>query len=171
MAKSYIVYAYNKDNPKDILCFYEKSNHDLVFSKDRCRVFTQQKLPKNLKKTNDIIEHDYNYYLKRKDVIHKRRNKRWLKQNYNSLDNWNYNCYAEYPNQYVWRWLKHMLACYAPPKNYIGVVCRADSKFCPIKINMNERIELRKHAKEYDKDNNTRAEFWDKFLNLTFEII
>jgi type I restriction-modification system DNA methylase subunit len=94
-----------------------------------------------------------------------------LKQNYNSLDNWNYNCYAEYPNQYVWRWLKHMLACYAPPENYIGVVCRVNSKFCPIKINMNERIELRKHAKEYDKDNNTRAEFWDKFLNLTFEII
>ena len=25
MAKSYIVYAYNKDNPKDILCFYEKN--------------------------------------------------------------------------------------------------------------------------------------------------
>ena len=66
---------------------------------------------------------------------------------------------------------KLQLLSYTPPENYIGVICRVDSKFCPIKINMNERIELRKHAKKYDKNNNTRAEYWDKFLNLTFEII
>lgn len=171
MAKAYVIYAINKNDPKDILCLVQDSDWEYSYSKDRCRVYTQLQLPKMVNPTSYIVQRAFNNYRESKTLFHKANLNRFKKK-YNTIDSRDYHTYADNPNLYCWRSLKNLLATNPPPDGYIGVVRRANSKNCEIKIDLREREELRKNKHKFDNNNYLeRAKFWNLFRNLKFEVI
>jgi hypothetical protein len=171
MAKAYVICAINKNDPKDILCLVQDGEYDYSYSKDRCRVYTQLQLPNGLVPLSYTVQKVFNDYRKSKTLFHKANLNRFKKK-YNTIDSRDYHTYADNPNLYCWRSLKNLLATNPPPDGYIGVVRRANSKNCEIKIDLKEREELRKNKHKFDNNNYLeRAKFWNLFRNLKFEVV
>lgn len=135
MAKAYIIYAYKNDDPNDLLFAYEKNNGDLIYVKDRCRVFYHNELPSRQFKLKDAIENDferYKSYKRHYAYRNKKRIRTWL----NDISSCWYNVYGETAKQWSWRLAKHKAAQWQPPQGYTNVVCRLNSKYCPIRIDV-----------------------------------
>ena len=103
------------------------------------------------------IKYGYNYSEKinGKGMIRKMK-KAFADQNYK----WYHAC-GRSVQEYEWKWVNHISTLVKPPKGFEVIVCRTNSKHCPVKVDFSERNLMAKQRIVYNKYN---------WRNLRFEM-
>lgn len=176
--KNYSIFAISKEDGK-ILGLTETS-FGYMWSDERVRAFSAEKdwesrtfwkVPHSefykeriergidflSKKPFVTIKYGYNYCerIKGKGMVRKMK-KAFADQNYK----WYHAC-GRSAQEYEWKWVNHISTLVKPPKGFEVIICRTNSKHCPVKVDFSERSLMTKERIAYNKYN---------WRNLRFEM-
>lgn len=158
--KYYCIFAINENNPKDILGMAENS-FSMSWEKDRVNLWCANINSMKYQKTNkQKLEEDI-YVGNSKHTLRKnvKGRKRILFKRYSDLSDKLYNPYGRSNNEREWHWVNHYSKIVLPPKGYKTLVCRANSKYCPVIVDTSVREGMNKGVIEYKKYDYRNAKF------------
>lgn len=166
--KNYCIFIRKKDDPTDIMGMVERS-FSMDWSKDRVCVWYgdkscydkpnvyHKKMRTKLKKSGPQYGRYGRAYCQfgwGSPVIWAKGQMKNVKRaltDYKSRDF--HPCGRSY-NEYMWHWVNHYAQRVKKPEGYDEViVCRVNSKHCPVKVDMSERTAMDKKEIEFNKYN------------------
>ena len=166
--KYYCILAINENNPKDILGLCENS-FDMSWGKDRVNLW--QAPDKNSSYISISHKEHFNKNIKRETKEISTFRGSWKKQDklkgryqlirklLSNPEYRNYHACGRSNNEYEWHWAIHYSKFVKPPQGYKTLVCRVNSKYCPVKIDTSVREGMDKEVIKYDKYNYRNAKF------------
>lgn len=170
--KYYCIFAVNKQNKNDILGSVEDS-FSFSWSKDKvnlwcgiksdrkywnisCKDHFKERTKMNYAKNAEYFQYGYNSY----ERINIKGKKTMMKKKISDPDYSFYHACGRTLNEYEWHWVNHYakknIKC---PNGYEILVCRANSKHCPVIIDTSVREGMDKNAIEYNKYEYRNAKF------------
>lgn len=144
--KFYCILAISETNPENILGMCE-SSFSMYWSNSDVRLWYAYMYKINVPELMPLKRKIKQLY--KKQFFEKSKKKLTKKElrKIGLLSCEKYWCYANKEALFTWRWVKHYAAMVKPPKGYKSIVCRINSKYCPIKIDLgilNRKEELKK---------------------------
>ena len=155
--KYYCIFAINKENPNDILGMAENS-FSMSWEKDRVNLWCpsvdelKYQLTNKQRFESEMKERRY----ERKNI---KGRKRVLRKRYSDLSSRYYNAYGRSKYERKWQWVKHYSKFVKCPEGYETIVCRANSKYCPVRVDLSIREGMDKGILEYKKYDYRNAKF------------
>ena len=167
--KYYCILAINKSNPKDILGVVENS-FSMSYEKNRVCLW---KAPNKDENFISIPHKEYFEKRIRKDNPNKFQygvnwgedvNCKGQKRKYRKLVSnpyyKHYHPYGRSNNEYEWHWVNHYAkGVLTPPEGYEFIICRVNSKYCPVLIDTSVREGMNKKIIPYKKYDYRNAKF------------
>ena len=173
--KYYCIFAINKQNHNDILgvtegsfsmplsrdrvCLWQSPDKDSNFISISHKEFFKRRTRKD---NSNRLQYGWNY----DEAINIKGRKRVQRK---LFSNPAYKCYhacGRTANEYEWHWVNHyakgVLTC---PEGYEFIICRANSKYCPVKVDTSVREGMLKKIIKYDKYDFRNAKFELKNFN------
>ena len=165
--KYYCIFAINKQNPKDILGMCENS-FSMSYEKGRVclwqsykfntdyhniphRKYFLDKLKQGVCRFQFGINYSEYCDIKGKKTVYRKLISNPNYKNYHS-------CGRTY-NEYEWHWVNHYAKRIKVPDGYEVLVCRANSKYCPVIVDTSVREGMNKKVLEYKKYDYRNAKF------------
>ena len=171
--KNYCIFARKKDDPTDIIGMVENS-FSMGWSKERVCIWNQPTSYRNdaglyhkraLHELKNHMQTDYHgnsYYCSdwsSERINSKGQMKRIRKKVTDYYGRDFHPCGRSY-NEYWWHWVNHYARRVKKPKGYDEViVCRVNSKHCPVKVDMSDYDLMNKGKMTYNKYNWRNAKF------------
>lgn len=167
--KYYCILAINKSNPKDILgvvensfsmsyeknkvCLWQAPEKNKSFISIPHKTYFEQRIRKN---NPNRFQYGYNYI----DAVFIKGQKRKYKKLVSNHCYKYYHPYGRSNYEYIWNWVKHYAkGILTPPKGYEFLVCRVNSKYCPVIIDTSVREGMNKKIIPYEKYEYRNAKF------------
>lgn len=163
----YCILAINKKDPKDILGVVENS-FSMSYEKNRVCLWQAPDKDKsyisvphrtyfqNITAKLNRFQYGLNYveYINLKGQ--KRKCRKFISDPYNK----NYHPYGRTNNEYEWHWVNHYAkGILTPPEGYEFLVCRVNSKYCPVIIDTSVREGMNKKVIPFRKYDYRNAKF------------
>ena len=167
--KYYCILAVNKSNPKDILgvvensfsMSYEKNKVCLWQAPDKDASYIsipyKKYFEKRIRKDNP---NKFQYGINWDECVNCKGQKRKYRKLVSNPYSKYYRPYGRTNNEYEWHWVNHYAkGVLTPPEGYEFLVCRVNSKHCPVIIDTSVREGMNNRVIKYDKYNYRNADF------------
>jgi hypothetical protein len=163
--KYYIVLAINKNNPSDILGMVEHS-FSMGWDENRVNLMSCSSYVPTKTLTQELDDQMLRSKRERRSInisydnaLQSSNSRKELKRKINDLSSSCYFLCGNTQNQRSYRWAKHYSYFIKPPEGYFTKTFRVNSKHCPVKVDLTERLFMDKKQIKYDKFNWRNAKF------------
>lgn len=173
--KNYCIFAQSLTDPNDFVGMVERS-FSFDWSKERVRSWEYSRKYDR----PEIFSISAKEYLERKyrlcdiyrfgfgnEVTFKKEEKTKALKLLTDLSSPYFHSYGRSYTEFFWHWVNHYANWIEPPEGYgRPFVCRANSKYCPVFVDLSERENIRRKKIEYDKYNWRNCRFYLSTMTL-----